>query len=125
MSRRRLHPTPETELCEAVRAAFEQKGWLLPTTEAAVAAAEARLEETAGEAADPPPFAQVAAEPRQPGRRWQVLPRKAAPVEEALARAAREGAPLTPEVEQAMQRDRAAAESRARAQQHGAPDHAQ
>lgn len=123
MSRRRVHPTPESELCETVRLALEQKGWLLPTNEAAVAAAEARLEETGSDAADPPPFERVAAGPPARTGQWQVMPPETAPVEDALARAAREGGPLTPAVEQAMQRDRAAAESKAKAGPHGPPRH--
>jgi hypothetical protein len=117
MSRRRQHPTTERELGEAVHHALLHRGWLPPATSEAVAAAERGLSE--GEDAAParalPSFAEVAAGPARDSGRWQILPQGLGPVEETLARAAREGGPLPPAVELAMRRDRDAAEARAKA----------
>jgi len=124
MSRRRQHPATERELCDAVSAAFLERGWLVPTTAAAVAAAEERLGED-GDAAPgegPAPFSQVLAAPPLAARAPLALFPEPGPVEDTLARAAREGGPLSPEVEEAMRRDRAAAEERLQARAKGAPD---
>lgn len=125
MSRRRQHPSTERELCDAVCAALATLGWLVPTTSEAVAAAEDQLEDDAARSAGdgPLPFARVlSSQPRAPGQP-RALSSGTAPVEETLARAAREGGPLSAEVEAAMRRDRAAAEAALQARQKETPDH--
>lgn len=94
--------------------AMRSLGWIIPTTEADVAYAEAML------------CREVVELPEELKDPYQILdsidadclPIQAAPVprdaqvEENLARAAREGGDIQPEIEQQMRRDRQAAEQR-------------
>jgi hypothetical protein len=117
------HPPAEGELLRRIADAMTAMGWLTPVTEGDVERAEQRLAgrigagEARGNAApangpDSPSSGLVPAPP--PG--W-AGPRRSAD----LARAARNGRPLPPDVLQAMRRDRDRAEVDADAQGASSP----
>jgi len=115
MSRRRNHPTAQRNLEDAVHAALKDHGWVLPTTPEEVADAERHLWEIApspGEA-EPPTFEEVARPGGKPPRPFLADVGDCLGIEETLARAAREGGEISPEIEEAMRRDRGAAEANA------------
>jgi hypothetical protein len=100
------------DLEQQVYKAFVAKGWIIPQTEEDVARAEAELakgcEELPAELRD---LYAVLKRSRRP--RAGVLPLSPAECDETLmhlARAARAGREIPPEVEERMKRDRAAAE---------------
>ena len=97
-----------------LHAVMRRNGFLVPVTEREVAAAEKELSAT--------PLPQALKDPRRvfekttPSR--AATPRvvrfpPATGLDAAMSRAAREGGKLTPDVERAMRRDRAAAEAKA------------
>ena len=127
MGRRKRNSPADEELSAAVHQALSQKGWLVPADEAAVAEAEGRLR------AEPVPVPpELTGDPRgllssAPAsvkpcklRVWQPDS-----TETTLARAAREGGVLSAEIEEAMRRDREAAEAAFRKKRGGAAGHDQ
>lgn len=94
--------------------AMRSLGWIIPTTEEDVAFAEAMLSrevvELPEELKDPYPILE-SIDADCPPIPAAPVPRDAQ-VEENLARAAREGGDIQPEIEQQMRRDRQAAEQR-------------
>jgi len=119
MKKRNRQPPPgprrtlETDVHEAMRAL----GWVPPQCEDDVHAAEAELDLAAvrlpAALADPP-----AGRAGRPGGSERVGPPLRFPadpdIDATLARAAREGGQVPPEIEQIMRRDREAAERQAR-----------
>lgn len=106
----------DEEICGEVRAALAAMGWILPLSEAEVARAERELAEEA--VTLPDGLRDVAAVFEGEEREGEVilgpLPSSGSPYLDAtLARAAREGGVITPEIEERMQRDREAAEREA------------
>jgi hypothetical protein len=105
-------------LCRQVLAALDSLGWLPPRDESAVAASERELAGRAvplpAELASPKAawaWAWARGKAARPAGGPATLKLPHAPdVEAGLARAAREGGRLTPEIEEAMRRDRQAAE---------------
>ncbi|MBT3379417.1 MAG: hypothetical protein HN742_38080 [Lentisphaerae bacterium] len=114
MSKRRSHPAVQRELDQAIHLGLKAEGWILPTTPEQVASAEEHLWEMAPwpDESEPPDFADIAATNGDLGLSLNTGDRDFTLVEETLARAAREGGELSPEVEEAMHQDRAAAEAR-------------
>jgi hypothetical protein len=111
----------EPSLCRQVRASLRCMGWLPPLNEQDVADAEREL---AGRRVPLPPGLQ---DPQAVLRRASraagpvpllILP-QSGPIDATLARAAREGGRLTPDVEEAMRRDRKAAEEEMDKGRHG------
>jgi len=113
MSRRRNHPAAERELNDLVYQAMESSGWTVPTTPEQVAHAEEVLWETSPEgcATGPPAFEEVAADSRARSPSPFAETEDTIRLEQTLARAARMGGELPPEVEETMRRDRDAAEA--------------
>ena len=110
MSRRRKDDSPDASERD-VRAALAAMGWVPPASEGDVAATEAQLREEPVEL--PARLADAAAvlEHPAPGAEATALRLPDAPdIDATLARAAREGGTVTPEIEEIMRRDRAAAE---------------
>jgi len=110
MSRKRKNEKPAASERD-VRAALTVMGWAPPTSEDHVADVEARLRdepvELPARLADP---AAVLGSP-EPEAKTTVLHLPDAPdIDATLARAAREGGTVTPEIEEIMRRDREAAE---------------
>ena len=109
MKRNRRRRLSDEGLCDAVHEAICRLGWAVPTDEAAVAAAEewqATADAALPDAARVPDFAAPDPQPVRAIRLWE-----SSPMDVPLARAAREGGHLSPEVEEAMRRDREAAEA--------------
>ncbi|MHC4717690.1 MAG: VOC family protein [Planctomycetota bacterium] len=101
----------QTEMEQDVHAALIANGWLTPTREDDVDAAEAELRddpvELPADLADPAAVFERAASEAQPA----LLRFPGSPdIDATLARAAREGGTVTPEIEEIMRRDREAAE---------------
>jgi len=110
MSRKRKDDIPGASERD-VHAALVAMGWSPPTGEDDVAALEAQLRgqtlELLAELTDPAAVFERAA----PDAEATVLRFPDAPdIDATLARAAREGGTVTPEIEEIMRRDRAAAE---------------
>ena len=110
MSRKRKSDTPAASE-QDVHAALVAMGWVPPTAEQDIAAVEVQLRESPvkppAELADP---AAVLDRPiRQAAPTVLHFP-DAPDIDATLARAAREGGAVTPEVEEVMRRDRTAAE---------------
>ena len=112
MRENRKHRLSDDDLFDAIGEAMRTNDWRLPVTEEEVARAEAGLAgaspaRAAGLRIPPVPGLDPAAiSPQRVIRLWD-----SEGMEDPLARAAREGGTLTPEVEAAMQRDRAKAEA--------------
>lgn len=127
MRRRKRNSTADDELSAAIHRALGQEGWTVPVDETAVAEAEAWLREE--QAPLPPelerdPLSLLSSSPAHATTcRAPVWPCE--PVETTLARAAREGGALSAEVEEAMRRDREAAEAAFRKKRGGAAGHDQ
>ena len=101
----------DAELLGDVHAALTSLGWIPPQSEADVARAEQEL--AAAELPDALADAKAVFErPVAPSRaNIPCLPSAADPyIDATLARAAREGGPIAPEIEERMRRDRGAAE---------------
>ena len=113
-SREKRDTASDDRLEAELHAAMRRTGFLVPVTEREVAAVEKEVSATPLPPAlkNPRRVFEKASTPRA------VTPKvvrfsPAAGVDAALARAAREGGKLTPEVERAMRRDRATAEAQA------------
>ena len=93
-----------------VHEALKAMGWLMPESEAEVQPAEAEVPERAA----PLPAALLDPDKVFTGRSGAAAPLQALPLDtvadEHLARAARAGGPIPPEIEERMRRDRQAAE---------------
>jgi hypothetical protein len=120
MKKHSKSPITEEELFRAIHQTLRRRGWLVPTNPEDVA----RAEEHPGVGAPPRPHGSLP-DPDSAGgvlspdcvvRIWG-----SAPMETPLARAAREGGVLSPEVEAAMKRDRERAEAAWEASDHGTP----
>ena len=105
----------DAALAAAVYGAASAAGWIVPQTEETVAEAERLLP------AQPTPLPDTLRDPkavfarreRRSVARIAALPTPdAGPIDATLARAAREAGRLTPEIEEAMRRDRRAAEEK-------------
>jgi hypothetical protein len=106
----------ERELADDVYDALHSLGWIVPQTEADVLRAETELAEAPPDLPVELQDAQAVLEGSRP--RGGAAPRPLAfppnaDVDSTLARAAREGGRICPEVEEAMRRDRQAAEREA------------
>ncbi|HUS91207.1 MAG TPA: hypothetical protein VM695_05120 [Phycisphaerae bacterium] len=99
------------ELFEALGSA----GWIVPLCERDVAAAEARLGDAPGELPGPlaDPSAVLSGARSGGDAAGVIVFPPDADIDATLARAAREGGAIAPEIEQAMRRDRDAAEREA------------
>jgi hypothetical protein len=102
----------DQELHRLVHWALEQDGSLIPISPEAVARVEAELESEEIDLPDTLSTFEKALERASENRRSKCLPLKLTNnVEENLARAARDGGEISPEVETRMRSDRATAES--------------
>jgi len=103
----------QVNLGDLVQRAFLKKGLCLPVTEEEVAAAEQELGKAPvrlpASLAEPPDFLSP---PRPLKPRFPSYVREPTELEDEMARAAREGGEITPDLEEKMRRDRLDAESK-------------
>ena len=104
----------DQRLHRLIHSALERDGSLIPVSPEAVARAEAELENDEIELPTSLATFDKALERANENRHVKCVPLKLdASMEENLARAAREGGKISPDVEARMQKDRAAAEGNA------------
>ena len=100
---------------DAIHEAIRQAGWAIPTDEESVAAAEARMENNMPELPErlnSPEFPSVTKKSPMTGK---VIPLwDPSTLSAPMARAAREGGSVSPEIEKIMKRDREMAEQNLR-----------
>jgi hypothetical protein len=113
--KKKKHRITDDAICDAIYEAIRQDGWSIPTDEASVATAEARMENympTLPERLRHPEFPSASKKMPWPGK---VVPLWDSFVLSApMARAAREGGSVSPEIEKIMKRDREIAEQKLR-----------
>ena len=113
MKKKNNRLTDET-ICDAVNEVIRQAGWTIPTDEASVAAAESRL------ANDMPGLPAGLRNSEFPPAAGNLSAGKVVPLWDPgvlaapMARAAREGGVVSPEIEEIMKRDREIAEQKLR-----------
>ncbi len=113
------HRITEKAICDATHEVIRQAGWTIPTDEESVAAAEARL------ANDMPPLPEALRNPAFPSAADNASAGKVVPLYDPtilaapMARAARQGGSVSPEIEEIMKKDREAAEREMRDREKG------
>ncbi len=109
-------------LCQDVRVALKSMGWLVPESEEQVRQAEASLADSSAaipeDLVDPEAVWRRASEVSQSGSGSLGFPADQA-TEQHMARAAREGGEISPEIEDKMHRDRKDAEEPFDEDEHG------
>lgn len=112
MKKQKKHRITDEAICDAAHQAIRQAGWRIPTDEESVATAEARL------ANDMPELPPSLMNPEFPSDAGNASAGKVVPlwdsaiISEPMARAARQGGSVSPEIEEVMKRDRKIAEQK-------------
>jgi len=113
--KKKKHRITDEAICDAIHEVIRQAGWTIPTDEWSVAAAEARMENDMPELPEglrSPEFPSASDDNPSAGK---VVPLwDPAVLAAPMARAAREGGSVSPEIEKVMKRDREIAEQELR-----------